>query len=88
MTRHRIEEKQSIVTIELVDVAGRQDQLMQAFGECQAGQCSCPTNEYEKLASMEVEQDEDAIRVRLEPKPGESLDTSAIAACLDSTTAD
>jgi hypothetical protein len=88
MTRYRIEEKQSTVTIELVDVAGRQDQLMEAFGECQAGQCSCPTSEYDKLASMEVEQDGDAIRLRLEPKPGESLDTSAIAACLDYTTAD
>jgi len=36
---------------------------------------------------MDVEQGEDLIRVCLEPKPGESLDMSQIAACLDYTTA-
>lgn len=35
---------------------------------------------------MEVERDEDLIRLRLEPKTGEKLDTSEIAACLDYTT--
>ncbi len=87
MARYRIDEKESIVSIEVGEVAGHQDQLVEAFGECQAGQCSCPTNEYDKLASMQVEQDEDRIRLRLEPKPGEKFDTSEIAACLDYTTA-
>jgi hypothetical protein len=51
------------------------------------GQCMCPTDEYEKLASMEVEYAGDRIRLRLESKPGEMFDTSEIAACLDYTTA-
>lgn len=87
MAKYRIDEKESTVSIEVAEVGGHQDQLVQAFGECQAGQCSCPTNEYEKLASMEVEQGEDLIRIRLEPKPGEKFNTSEIAACLDYTTA-
>jgi uncharacterized protein (DUF433 family) len=88
MAHYRIDENdESKVLVELVEAGDHQDQLIEAFGECQAGQCSCPTNEYDKLESMEVEQGEGVIRMRLEPKPGEKLDKSQIAACLDYTTA-
>lgn len=87
MAHYRIDEDKSAVSIEVTEVKAHQDRLMEAFGECQAGQCTCPTDEYEKLASMEVEQAGDRIRLRLEPKPGEKFDTSEIAACLDYTTA-
>ena len=87
MARYRIKEEASTVSIEVAEVGGRQEQLMRAFADCQAGHCTCPTDEYEKLASLKVEQDEDLIRLRLEPKVGEKLDTSEIAACLDYTTA-
>jgi hypothetical protein len=59
--------------------------LLDAFGECRAGRCSCPTDEYEKLAGMDVRVDQDRITLRLEAKPEEALDPSAIAACLDHT---
>jgi hypothetical protein len=88
MASYRIEERESVVLIEVAEVGGRQDRLIEAFGECQDGRCSCPTNEYDKLESMEVEQGEDLIRLRLQIKPGERLDPSAIEACLDYTTAE
>ena len=56
MARYRIEDSGSSVVIELTEVAGREGELLQAFSECQVGQCSCPTDEYQKLAAMEVEQ--------------------------------
>jgi hypothetical protein len=87
VARYRIDEDESAVSIEVTEAGGRQDELMGAFGECHAGQCSCPTNEYEKLASMEVERAGDLIRIRLQPKPGEKIDTSEIAACIVFTTA-
>jgi hypothetical protein len=87
VARYRIDKDESAVSIEVTEAGGRQDELMEAFGECQTGQCSCPTNEYEKLASIEVEQGGDLIHIRLQPKPGEKIDTSEIAACLDFTTA-
>ena len=86
MARYRIEEEGPSVAIELTEVAGQEGELLQTFSECQAGQCSCPTDEYLKLAAMEVEQDQDVIRLRLDPKPGEEFDISEIAACLDYTT--
>ena len=87
MARYRIEERGASVASELTQVAGQQDQLLQAFGECQAGQCSCPTDEYQKLATMAVEPGDDVLRLRLDAKPGERFDVSEIAACLDYTAA-
>ncbi len=87
MARYRVQEMESTVSIEVTEAAGQQDQLLEAFGDCQGGHCSCPTDEYRKLAAINIEQSGDVIRLRLEAKPGEKFDTSEIAACLDYTTA-
>lgn len=85
MTKYTINAEGASVAIELTDVGGRQEELLEAFGECQEGRCSCPTEEYLKVAAMEVRPAGDRIAIRLEAKPGTSLDTSEIAACLDYT---
>jgi len=87
MARYRIDDEDASVSIDVTDVAGQEQELLEAFGECQAGQCSCPTDEYQKLASMDVQHTREVIRIRLEPKAGQVLDTRQIAACLDYTTA-
>lgn len=87
MAHYRIKESESAVSIELTEVAGNQEQLLGAFAACQAGQCSCPTDEYQKLAAVDIQQGAEEIRLELEPKPGEKFDLSEIAACLDYTTA-
>jgi hypothetical protein len=85
MARYRIEQDRGAVVVELTEVVGRQEELLEAFGECQAGRCPCPTDEYEKLAAMDVQAGQDRITLRLEAKPARALDPSAIAACLDHT---
>lgn len=85
MTNYTINTDDSSVAIEISGVAGRQAELLEAFGQCQEGQCSCPTNEYEKVAAMEVEPTADRIAIRLQAKPGTSFDAAEIAACLDYT---
>ena len=87
MGRYRIKQSGSAVSIELTEVAGEQDRLLGAFAACQAGRCSCPTDEYQKLAGIAIRQAADEIRLELEPKPGEKFDLSEIAACLDKTKA-
>lgn len=74
------------VVIELTDVGTKQAELLEAFGECQTGRCDCPTDEYDKLASMEVSDAGDSIQVRLATKPGEELNTARIETCLAHTT--
>ncbi|MGH2984483.1 MAG: hypothetical protein ACRDK5_09565 [Solirubrobacterales bacterium] len=85
MARYRIDEDETAVSIELTELAGRQDELLEAFRECQEGRCSCPTEEYRKVASMDVHADKDRIAIRLSSKPGQRLDSSEIDACLDHT---
>ena len=85
MARYRIEEDKAAVSIELTDLAGRQGELLEAFSECQEGRCTCPTEEYRKVASMDVQADQDRIAIRLASKPGQRLDSSEIGACLDHT---
>jgi hypothetical protein len=87
MTKYTINTDGSSVAIELTEVAGHQDQLLEAFGECQEGRCSCPTNEYEKVEAMELQPDADRIAIKLQAKPGMAFDTAEIAACLDYTVA-
>ena len=85
MARYRISRDASAVAIELTEVGGQSEQLIDAFAECAEGRCSCPTAEYEKLASLDVRPGEDEIALRLESKPGTTFDTAEIANCLDHT---
>jgi hypothetical protein len=85
VARYRIDEDEAAVSIELTELAGRQEKLLQAFRECQEGRCTCPTEEYRKVASIEIHTDEHRIAIRLTSKPGQRLDRSEIDACLDHT---
>lgn len=86
MAHYQVREDRTGVVIELTDVGTKQEELLEAFGECQAGRCDCPTDEYQKLASMEVSNARDSIQVRLATKPGEKLNTAQIETCLAYTT--
>lgn len=85
MTRYAVSGEASALAIEITELAGHTDELLAAFGECQAGRCSCPTDEYEKVAAMDVRPTDEAITIRLAAKPGTEFDRDKIEACLDYT---
>ncbi len=85
MTQYRIAPSAGALEIEIVGVGDQRDALLAAFGECAKGNCSCPTNEYEKVAAMDVRTSPDAIHILLGAKPGTEFDTREIEACLDYT---
>ena len=85
MTSYEITPAERGVKIQLADIGDKQAELLAAFGECQAGQCSCPTDEYDKVADMTLEPSPDGIRIELVAKPGAAFNTAEIAACLDYT---
>lgn len=88
MAKYQITPDQKGLTIAVTGVAGEQQgRLTQAFQECQAGHCTCPTDEYEKLDGLEITGTEDEITLRLRAKDGTDFDTDAISACLDYTVA-
>lgn len=75
------------VTIQLVGVGEEKGALLDSFDACAHGTCGCPTNEYEKLSSVEVGSDGDAITIDLQTRPGEIVDPARISDCLRYTTA-
>jgi len=62
-----------------------QSKLLQEFGKCAAGTCSCPSTQYEKLSDINVTQTPNGVSVELTAKSGETIDQSDIARCLEHT---
>ncbi len=83
--KSKITKYDSGLDISVEQVGDNQEALLDAFQECQEGRCSCKTSEYEKLESIDVQSGNDAIRIRLKPRSGESIDESAVRDCLDHT---
>ncbi len=83
--KYKIDEKENGIGISVTDVKDRKNELLEAFRECQEGRCACPTEEYKKLDSLEVEQNEEGIRLHLKSRRGEKIDKSEIEKCLNYT---
>ena len=85
--RYEITEHDSDVEIRVQDAAGRTSQVLTSMQDCQQGRCGCPTDQYDRLAGMDVAATDDEVTVRLLPKTGERFDTDELRACLDYTIA-
>ena len=83
--KYKVESTEEAVNIEVTETKGKQSQLLEAFQECQEGRCTCPTQEYSKLDSLEIVSDEDTIKLKLKSKPGVKFDESEIGKCLEYT---
>ncbi len=83
--KYKVDEKNSGIDITVADVKGDQQKLLEAFRECQEGQCSCPTDEYKKLDALEIAQHGDEIQLHLKSKAGETIDKAEIEKCLSYT---
>ena len=83
--KYKVESTDDEINIEITETRGKQEHLLKAFRECQQGRCICPTREYSKLDSMEIESDEDVIKLKLKSKPNEKIDASEIGRCLEYT---
>jgi len=83
--KYTINEHDKGVDISVEDVKNKKEKLLGAFQECQEGRCSCPTEEYKKMESLEVEHDNQSIQLRLKSKHGVKIDKSEIEKCLEYT---
>lgn len=83
--KHKVARRQDGLDIKLTELEGQEHRLLEAFEDCQQGRCSCPTDEYKKLESLQVDMGEGEIDLRLTAKSGEELDQAEIHRCLDYT---
>ncbi len=85
MTDFHVKHDADTVEIDIDATGEDQAALLDVFKECQCGRCPCPTNQSDKLESMDVAADEHGISMLLTPKPGEQIEVSQVEKCLDYT---
>ena len=85
--KYKIKPREDGLIIEVREAEGQQAELLKAFQACQAGRCTCPTQEYEKLADLEIEKQADAIQLQLTAKDGQTFNQAEIDKCLQHTAA-
>ncbi|MCB1909274.1 MAG: hypothetical protein KDH15_18070 [Rhodocyclaceae bacterium] len=83
----KIERNANGVAVRISDVAGRTERLMEAFRECQEGRCSCPTDEYRNVQSVDVSQSGTDLTLSIKAKAGRQIDVAEIEKCLAHTRA-
>ena len=80
--KYKVDQKKGGIDIKVADVGNDKQKLLEAFRECQEGRCSCPTDEYKKLESLEIAQNGGEIQLHLKSKAGETIDKAEIEKCL------
>lgn len=83
--KYKIDENESVIDISINDVKDKKEKLLEAFQECQEGRCSCPTEEYKKLDSLEIDHNDENISLRLKSKDGSKIDIEEISKCMEHT---
>lgn len=83
--KYSIDENEDGLAISIDNEKDKKEMLLQAFRECQEGRCSCPTEAYRKLASLEIDHNDETIEIRLKPKQGEKISKEEIGKCLEYT---
>ena len=83
--KYKIDEHKSGLDISINDVKDKKKELLEAFQECKEGRCSCPTEEYRKLVSLQIEDDGEDISLHLKAKEGTKIDKNEINKCIEYT---
>jgi len=86
MTSWKIQSEGTGLRIEIRNLRGEVAPLLAALGDCQRGQCSCPTNEYKKLEVMDVSERDGVVSIELTPRQGMTIDQAEVERCLTHTT--
>lgn len=83
--KYKIDENENGLDISINEIKDKKEKLLEAFQECQQGRCSCPTEEYKKLDSLEIDDSDENIKLRLKSKYGSKIDKEEINKCMEYT---
>ena len=73
------------IDIHLTELEGKKEELLEAFNECSEGRCTCPTQEYTKIETLNVVDSEDKIQLSIISRENQIIDTKEIEKCLEYT---
>ncbi len=83
MTKIDITPASDGVKIQLIGVGADKASYLETFNSCADGSCACSSDAYEKVESMQVNAEGDAITIEVRTKTGETIDSSCISDCMD-----
>lgn len=83
--KHVIKPESGMLKVEVSDIEGKEEELLASFQACREGRCACPTDEYQKLESLDIDESAGKISLRLKAKSGRIFDEAEIEKCLDHT---
>ncbi len=81
----KIKSTETGIDIDISQVEDKKEKLLEAFQECSEGRCTCHTEEYKKVAALEIHDGDDAIQLSITAKPDEKIDKAEIEKCLEYT---
>jgi len=67
------------------DLNGEKEKLLEAFQECTEGRCTCPTQEYEKVETLNIGGTEKTIQLSIKSRENSVINTKEIEKCLEYT---
>ena len=73
------------IDIHITELEGKKEELLEAFNECSEGRCTCPTQEYTKIETLNIVDSEDNIQLSIISRENEVIDTKEIKKCLEHT---
>ena len=73
------------IDIHITELEGKKVELLEAFNECSEGRCTCPTQEYTKIETLNIVDSEDKIKLSIISREDEVIDTQEIEKCLEHT---
>lgn len=71
----------SSLVVNIEDVTDK-NAIMETIQSCADGSCACSTDEYQKVASIEILPGANSIQLNIEVKAGEVIDPNCISECL------
>lgn len=81
--RFHVEERDRGLEIRIEELAGREEDVLQAVRECRKHSAwACPSGECVNIASIDAERSHGTVLLHLTPRPGEKLSGAAIQECL------
>ena len=85
--KSELKKKDEHVIINISEIGDDKDLILKSLYDWKDGKCSCPTNEYEKLETLDINSDDNLqeIIVDLGPKKDERIAISDIENCLNYT---
>lgn len=85
MADYQLAQRGDDFVVSIVGYDGPRLPLLTAFDDCQAGRCSCASDEIDHLADVDADEDAGRIELTLRARPGARLDRDAVTRSVEST---